>query len=260
MSTVSIPPVVLPKHRNAGIGVAVGCVLLALLILFIFTFEMADPPPREIPMKTSTSLTELEIKDLKIETGGSGGGTPSNDPIHEPTPQTEKVLTKNKNDKSTSNTGESNKTNANNHTNTSTTTAESDDPFAEGGQDGGQGGGRGGKIGKDDGINDGYKNSNAKNRIRLNDPKCADIEVQYVTRISLKLTVDENGRVIDARSTSKTKTTDQRLISKVINEVLRDVKYNKDPKTNHLIMWLTFDIVPPSENSQYVKNVISIVE
>ena len=97
MSAASIPPVVLPKHRNTGIVVAVGCVLLALLILFIFTFEMADPAPREIPMKTSTSLTDLEIKDLKIETGGAGGGTPSNDPIHEVTPQTEKILTQRKN-------------------------------------------------------------------------------------------------------------------------------------------------------------------
>ncbi|MCE2681943.1 MAG: hypothetical protein ACK49D_11315 [Flavobacteriia bacterium] len=244
MSTVSIPPVVLPKHRNAGIGVAVGCVLLALLILFIFTFEMADPPPREIPMKTSTSLTELEIKDLKIETGGAGGGTPSNDPIHEPTPQTEKILTKKKNDKSTSNTGESNKTNANNHTNTSTTTAESDDPFAEGGEDGGQGGGRGGKIGKDNGKYEGKGNSDPAKRIRLNDPNVENIEVPRFTRVNLQMTIDEDGKILSARSTSKTTTTDQRIINRVISEVKKQVRFNKDPDTSPVTVYLTVEIPP----------------
>lgn len=244
MSVVSIPPVVLPKHRNTGIAVAVGCVVLALLILFIFTFEMADPPPREIPMNTTTSLTDLEIKDLKIETGGAGGGTPSNDPIHEPTPQTEKILTQKKNPKSSSNSGESNKTNANNHSNTSTTTTQSDDPFAQGGEDGGQGGGRGGKIGKDNGQYDGKGNSDPKTRIRLNDPNFDNIEVERVVRVNLQMSIDEHGQIISARSTSKTTTTDQRIINRVISEVKKQVRYNKDPDTSPVTVYLTVELEP----------------
>ena len=244
MSTASIPPVVLPKHRNTGIGVAVGCVLLALLILFIFTFEMADPPPREIPMNTTTSLTDLEIKDLKVETGGAGGGTPSNDPIHEPTPQTEKILTKKKNDKSSSNTGESNKTNANNHTNTATTTTQSDDPFATGGEGGGYGGGRGDKIGKNDGTKYGDGSGGEIERIRQNDPNFDNIEVDRVIRVNLKMTIDANGQIITARSTSKTTTTDQRIINRVISEVKRQVRYNKDPKSTSATVYLTVELEP----------------
>ena len=243
MSAASIPPVVLPKHRNTGIVVAVGCVLLALLILFIFTFEMADPAPREIPMKTSTSLTDLEIKDLKIETGGAGGGTPSKDPIHEVTPQTEKILTQRKNPKSSTNTGESNKTNANNHTNTATTTAQ-DDENHFGGEDGGQGGGRGGKFGPDNGNNDGKGNSDPKTRIRQNDPNFDNIEVERVIRVNLQMTIDENGQIVTARSTSKTTTTDQRIINRVISEVKRQVRYNKDPDTSPVTVYLTVELEP----------------
>ena len=244
MSVASIPPVVLPKHRNTGIAVALGCVVLALLILFIFTFEMADPPPREIPMNTTTSLTDLEIKDLKIETGGAGGGTPSNDPISEPTPQTEKILTQKKNPKSSSNTGESNKTNANNQTNTSTTTTQNDDPFAQGGEDGGLGGGRGGKIGKDNGKYDGKGNSDPAKRIRLNDPNFENIEVERVVRVNLQMSIDENGQIISARSTSKTTTTDQRIINRVISEVKKQVRYNKDPDTSPVTVYLTVELEP----------------
>ncbi len=244
MSVASIPPVVLPKHRNTGIVVALGCVVLALLILFIFTFEMADPPPREIPMNTTTSLTDLEIKDLKIETGGAGGGTPSNDPISEPTPQTEKILTQKKNPKSSSNTGESNKTNANNQTNTSTTTTQNDDPFAQGGEDGGLGGGRGGKIGKDNGKYDGKGNSDPAKRIRLNDPNFENIEVERVVRVNLQMSIDENGQIISARSTSKTTTTDQRIINRVISEVKKQVRYNKDPDTSPVTVYLTVELEP----------------
>ena len=243
MSAASIPPVVLPKHRNTGIVVAVGCVLLALLILFIFTFEMADPAPREIPMKTSTSLTDLEIKDLKIETGGAGGGTPSNDPIHEVTPQTEKILTQRKNPKSSTNTGESNKTNANNHTNTATTTAQ-DDENHFGGEDGGQGGGRGSKFGPDNGNNDGKGNSDPKTRIRQNDPNFDNIEVERVIRVNLQMTIDENGQIVTARSTSKTTTTDQRIINRVISEVKRQVRYNKDTDTSPVTVYLTVELEP----------------
>jgi hypothetical protein len=242
MSTASIPPVVLPKHRNTGIAVAVGCVLLALLILFIFTFEMADPPPREIPMNTTTSLTDLEIKDLKVETGGAGGGTPSNDPIHEPTPQTEKILTKKKNDKSSSNTGESNKTNANNHTNTATTTTQSDDPFATGGEGGGYGGGRGGKFGKDDGNNEG-KGKSVGIRILDVPPIAPGIDVEGIKWVRLKLLIDENGIVLNAINYGKSDA-NQLIINRIIRDVYKNVRYTKDPNTNPRFQWLTVKVTP----------------
>jgi hypothetical protein len=123
---------------------------------------------------------------------------------------------------------------------TTTTTFQNDDPFSTGGE----GGGRGGKFVPDNGNNDGKGNSDPKTRIRLNDPNFDNIEVERVIRVNLQMTIDENGQIVTARSTSKTTTTDQRIINRVISEVKRQVRYNKDPDTSPVMVYLTVGLEP----------------
>ena len=108
----------------------------------------------------------------------------------------------------------------------------------------GMGGGRGGKIGRDNGQFDGKGYSDPKTRVRLIDPNLDNIEIEHRVRISLQMTIDENGQIISARSTSKTTTTDQKIIDRVISEVKRQVRYNKDPGTSSVTVYLTVELVP----------------
>ena len=108
----------------------------------------------------------------------------------------------------------------------------------------GMGDGRGGKIGRDNGEYDGKGYSDPMIRIRLNDPVFDNIEVDIEVRVNLKMTIDENGQIVTARSTSKTTTTDQKIINRVISEVKRQVLYNKDPGTSPATVYLTVKLVP----------------
>ena len=57
-----------------------------------------------------------------------------------------------------------------------------------------------------------------------------DLRSNVDVTIHLKLTIDANGNVIAAYNIkAKTTTTNQILINKVINEVKKQVKYNKEP-------------------------------
>jgi len=71
----------------------------------------------------------------------------------------------------------------------------------------------------------GTDGTNKNPRVRLSDPELEHIEIAVSVAVYLKLTVDENGNVIDVISTSKTTTTDQEVINKVINAV-KQVKYS----------------------------------
>jgi hypothetical protein len=86
--------------------------------------------------------------------------------------------------------------------------------------------------------------SDPKNRIRLNDPIIDNIEVDRTVRICLQMTIDENGQIISARSTSKTTTNDQKIINRVIDEVKKQVRYSKDPNTDHTTVYFTIHVEP----------------
>lgn len=75
-------------------------------------------------------------------------------------------------------------------------------------------------------------------RIRLTEPNTNHIITPTNQIIYLKLTIDENGTVMSGTSTSKTTTTDQKIISQVINEV-KKVKYNKAPGAGIQTVYLT---------------------
>lgn len=239
-------PLVNPVDRRNGIIASVTVLLLLFLYVYFTTIIMADPSPSDIPpVKTETTLEQLELEKLVVETGGSGGGTPSNDPVAEPRPQTQKVLTQRSNPRTQSTTGESRHNTAPNSNETSSTTQVSNNPFGTGGDGGGRGSGSGpGPFGNDRGSEgDGPGGSGSgKGRIRLNDPNVDHIETNVNVKVHLKLTVNEDGQVIAASSTSKTTTTDQRIINQVISAVKSQVRYNKDPGAGLVSMFLTVQV------------------
>ena len=70
---------------------------------------------------------------------------------------------------------------------------------------------------------------------------------KYITdvdlKIHLKLTVSGDGNVTNAvYIKSKSTTTDQTIISDVIRQVIRQVKYNKDPEGKVVYCYLTVKV------------------
>ena len=206
--------------------------LLLLLYLWFTTFEMADPPPQDVIVEATTEFPkEIILENLKIE-GGSGAGKASDAILDEPKPKTEKLITKTDNKDTQVNTGKANTTNSSNSQNTNTTPTQSNDPFASGGNGNGDDGGSGDTFGGDSGTgtsgNGGSGGGNG--RIRKNDPVINGLGSNVDVTIHLKLTIDAEGNVIAASNIkAKTTTTNQILINRVINEVKKQVKYNKEP-------------------------------
>jgi len=240
-------PIVDIRDRNIGFISAI--VLLALIIVYLLltTYQIADPPPQEFVMKMEAPISEMEFKNLKVEGGSSGGGTPSDAPIDDPKPVVEKILTQKTNPTHKTTSGEGKTTNTDKSDHPSQGPQKSDNPFGSNGKDGKNGGGSGGPFGDDKGDGgkgggEGDKQGGGGVRTRLNDPEVDHIETNVNIVVYLKLTVNENGTVISAVSTSKTTTTDQRIISQVIAAVKNTVKYSKDPGAGMVTQFLTVRI------------------
>lgn len=236
-------PIINPSDKRNGIIAAVITMVLLFIYLYFTKVIMADPPPKEIPMKTETVIDQLELENLKVETGGSGSGTPNTDPIEEPRPQSQQIITKQNNPRTQTVTGQSSHTTTPNPQNTSSTTHQSNDPFASGGSGGGNQGGSGGRFGSDvgsGGTGPGGPGGNGAGRTRLNDPNVEHIETNVNITVNLKLTINEDGNVVGATNiSSKTTTTDQRIINQVISAVKSQVKYNKNPGSGLTNVYLT---------------------
>ena len=120
----------------------------------------------------------------------------------------------------------------------------SENPFGDGGNGGGNGEGNGpfdgngkGTSGEGDGFGDG------KSRIRINDPIFPKYNTDVDLKIHLKLTVSGDGAVSTAVCIkSKTTTTDQTIINDVIRQVIRQVKYKKDPEGRPAYCYLTVNV------------------
>lgn len=225
-------PIVNTIDKRKGAIAATVVMLLLLIYLLLTTFEMADPPPKDPVLKTETVIPdELILKELKVE-GGAGSGSPSDDPIDDPKPVTQEIITKKSNPDTKVNTGKGKATTTENSKETSTTKEQSTDPFDPGGEGGKEGGGSGKKFGNDSGDGTDGKTGGGSGigRVRQNDPHIPDLRSNVDVVIHLKLTIDAQGNVVKAENiAAKTTTTDQILINKVINEVKKQVKYNKDP-------------------------------
>lgn len=222
-------PVVNSIDRRKGAIAALITMLLVLLYLFFTTFEMADPPPQVYEVAAVTEFPEeLILKDLKVE-GGAQSGNPSDDPIDRPKPQTEQILTQNSNPESSVHSGQSTHTTAPHSTNTNSTTTQSNDPFASGGNNNGPG--PGSTFGESTGPGKGGPGPGSGiDRVRLNDPVFDHLQSNEYATIALVLTIDAQGNIISAIcNKATTSTTNQILINRVINEVKKQVKYNKDP-------------------------------
>ncbi len=223
-------PIVDKNDNRKGMIAGIISLLFVITYIMMITFEIADPPPQPVMVEMDTQIPEIELKNLTVE-GGSGSGKPNDAPVQEPKPQTEKIATKTESE-TTVNTGESNHTNAPVSDNQNSTTEQSNNPFASGGSGDGDSGGSGDTFGGDSGIGTGGNGGkgSGKGRVRLNDPIMTDLKSNVDATIYLKLTIDAEGNVISAYNIkSKTTTTNQILINRVIHEVKKQVKYNKDP-------------------------------
>lgn len=218
-------------------------IAIILLYLFLVTFEMADPPPQEYVMVTETIIPqELDLKNLKVDVGNSGSGSPTNDPIAEPKPQVQEVLSTTKPSDTKTNSGKSNKTNSKTNTNnTATTSTQSNNPFGTGGNNGDQGSGNS-PFGNDTGTggNGPGGPGSGEGRTRLNDPETGHIVPDKDAVVHLKVTINANGEIISVvNNPSKTTTTDQRIINQVIAAVKKDVRYSKSPGTPNVVQFIT---------------------
>lgn len=236
-------PIVNTIDKRKGIVAAIMAMLLLLLYLLWETIEMADPPPKDPILITETIMPEeIDLKDFVVE-GGSAAGSPVIDDVKPPTPQTEQVLTSNTPKPVTTPTGQSTHTNANNNTNTHSTSEQSSNPFGSGGNNGSTG------SGTFEGSNgpgvQGPGTGSGIERVRLNDPIVDHLESSEYATITLVLTIDAEGNIVNATcNKAKTTTTNQILINRVINEVKRQVKYNKDKGASLAKVSLMVQITP----------------
>lgn len=222
-------PVVNTIDKRRGIITSIIVMILIVVYLMLIKFEMADPPPVDIDVKLAEPLDVTEIKNLTIE-GGAGGGTPSDDPVTDPKPQTENILASTNPQETQTNTGQGNTTNDPNSQNDPSNSQQSDNPFADGGNGGGTGGGSGDTFGGDsgEGTDGNGGNGSGEGRVRLNNVNITNLQYNSDEKIYLKLIIDAQGNVVQVVNLKgKTTTSDQILINKVKVAVQKQVKYNK---------------------------------
>lgn len=227
---ISSPQVADPKDVKAGLVSAVVAILLLMILLFLITYQIADPPAQDVVVTAEAVIDEILLKDLKLESGSIGGGSPSNDRVDKPKEQIQEIIT-GKSKRSSDKSGKSNKTNGNDANNEASTTVQSQDPFGSGGSGGKNGAGNGpfsGPGNSDDGDG-GQGKGNGESRLRISNASLPQYDIDFDSNIHLQLTVNANGEVVAAKCIkSKTTCTDQRIINQVVNEVMRQVKYKKE--------------------------------
>jgi len=227
---ISSPQVADPKDVKAGLVSAVASIILLMILLFLITYQIADPPAQDVVVSAEAVIDEILLKDLKLESGSIGGGSPSNDRVDKPKEQIQEIIT-GKSKRSSDKSGKSNKTNGNDANNEASTTVQSQDPFGSGGSGGKNGAGNGpfSGPGNSDGGDGGLGKGNGESRLRISNASLPLFDIDFDSNIHLQLTVNANGEVVAAKSIkSKTTCSDQRIINQVINEVMRQVKYKKE--------------------------------
>lgn len=237
-------PISNKRDIKIGAAAAVMGLLLLLMILLLLSFEVADPKPEPPKVPTTTEIDEITLENLKVDAGGGEEGSPSDDPLDEPKPQTEEVITKKDNPDTKVNTGKSNKNTAATSNNTASTTKKDSNPFGGGG--GGKQGKGSGISGKDDGPGTGSGPGglgDGSGRKRLNDPKVDDISSDQNHVINLRAKINAEGKIVEVTNiASKTTTTDQRIINQVISAVKNQVKYSKKEGAGLELVYITVNL------------------
>ena len=112
-------------------------------------------------------------------------------------------------------------------------------PFGNGGDVNSNGAGDG--VGHGQGVSGNYPPS----RIRLIDPSIDHLQFNEYATVTLILMIDEYGNVQSTTvNKAKTTTTNQVLLNKVMAEVQKQVKYNRDPGAPLTKMQLTIRVSP----------------
>ena len=227
------------KDKRIGLITSVLCLFFAFLFLLFNTFEIADPPPEEVPLNMTLPVSALTFDNLKVtESGSSGSGKASNKKQANKTKtEAEKIITSQKDNDTEVTSGESTSTTSPNPDKEANTPVKKPNPFIGGDQGKQNTGGIGKGFGKDTGPEKGSSGTGRGKgesggdfkRIRLNDPYIENIESDVNYKIQLRVKIDEDGNVIDAQNTSKTTTTSQIIINKVLSATISQVKYNKKP-------------------------------
>lgn len=116
-----------------------------------------------------------------------------------------------------------------------------DNPFGTGGS--GNAGNVGNGYGSGSWGNTGV--GKRKERVRFTNINIESLEIKEEATIYLKLTIDEMGRVIYVQNIrSKTTTTDQVLINKIMDAVKKQVRYSKDPGSPIVKQFYTIKVKP----------------
>jgi len=236
-------PIADKKDEQIGLIGSAVALLFLFMILMLVTYQIADPKPEPFQQAAQTELEELELENLKVDVGGGSEGTPSDEPVTKPQPETQQILTKKNNPTTKTTTGKGTKNTSPNSKNDPSNSTKSDNPFGTGGS-GDQGSGSG-KFGNDSGTGSGNGpggTGDGAGRIRLVDP-VDDIVSDDNHRINLRLTINAEGNVIDVRNiAAQTTTTDQRIINQVIAATKKQAKYSKKPGAGPEIVFITLHL------------------
>lgn len=244
--------------RNAAVASLVSLILIYILLHFTYLYHN-DPPIQKMEIIKPIPVEEFIEAPLLNDGGGGGGGgggKSSEGPV-DPTPkaQTQSLVSNLHGTKIDLNTkGKSSNDNSPNSNNATSNVKKSKDPFGDGGDGPGEGGGKGpGKgmgfgadtgDGKGPGKGEGSGGTGSgSTRIRTTDPDVNNIRADANHIIRLKVRINADGNVTSASViTSKTTTTDQSLISKVIARTVSQAKYKKKPGAAIEEAYITIEI------------------
>ncbi len=233
-------PIVNTQDKRIGLVTSVVAMLLVFLIMWLIKYEVVDPPPEDLHLEVAAELDHTIVEDIIV--AGGGGGDPSNDPENNPE-VTEQIITNN-NSNVVVNSGNANNTTTQNSDNPPSGN-NVDNPFSGGfggGTGGGNGTGNGTGIGNDSGPGTGGPGSGGMtNRKVLKHVNSNDIQYNYDAKFYFKVGVNADGYVVDVQNIkSKTTTSDERIIRKVIALVKSQVRYSKAPGAT--IQTLTYTV------------------
>lgn len=228
-------------NRNA-IMVSVLALIIILFVLFFMKFHEPDPPIVDVPLPMEMENTE-GIDAFEIENSGGGSSvkednpseTSSDDPPKEQAQQEESAVSQNSSNGSSS-------------TSSSSSSNQNSNPFGNG--TGGNGtAGTGTGFGADNGPGTGSGNpgrGGSGERIRLSDIKSKPTTPNNVaSKISMKLTVNADGRVISVNVIRQnTTTSNEALINEVIALAKKEVKYKAKPGSIQETCYYTVNLSP----------------
>lgn len=226
-------------NRNA-IMVSALALIVILFVLFFMKFHEPDPPIVDVPLPMEMENTD-GIDAFEIENGGGGSPmkednpsqTANEDPPKEQAQQEQSPISQ---------------ASGNGSASSSSSSSQNSNPFGNGsGGNGTAGSGTG--FGADNGPGTGSGNAGrggSRERIRLSDIKSKPTTPNNVSsKISLKLTVNADGRVISVNVIRQnTTTSNEALINEVIALARNEVKYKPKPGSLQETCYYTVNLSP----------------